>query len=218
MPGLVSVNGLLVEIIIPLRFVLASILIASSIEKLRNISGFAEGVKQYQVLPSIYNQLYAYTLPWIELFLGSLFIIGFALKIAATLSICVFLSFAVAVTINLVRQRNIPCFCFGADNKDRLGWQTLARIILLLISSIAIYLSTSYSNPWLYFLSPYSKIHFGLLFTNVVLTIFGILMLSLVDVLPWVIKAWTAPTIRPPCRSVSYTWYREPQDKRSEEA
>ena len=44
---------------------------------------------------------------------------------------------------------------------------------------------------------------------TILLVVFGLSILSIIEVSPWVIKAWTAPAIRPAQDTTHVVWTRE---------
>ncbi len=101
-------------------------------------------VKSYEILPEFFATIYGFVLPWLELTLAALLIFGIFTQLAA-LTLCLLLvSFAVAVSVNLARGKQMDCGCFGSANREKLSWATVARISLLL--SFALVVATSESQ------------------------------------------------------------------------
>lgn len=198
------------EVATPLRLVVGITLIWASISKLRHLSAFVTGVQHYHILTDRLAQWYGRLLPSVELVTGVLLIVGeWMVFFAAILAVAMFTSFAIAVSITLIRKRVIPCFCFDADSSDALGWHTLARILLLWLGALVLIFSP---NPptllrGLSSFDPFSTLI--RLVPIVSLTAFGLLALSLVELSPLIIRAWTAPAIRSPGRTAHVVWTRE---------
>ena len=97
---------------------------------------FAATVYAYQLLPDGAVVFVARALPWFELLLGVLLILGIQLRwVAAAASVLLLAFFAVLVR-SYVRGMDIDCGCFGPG--DRLSWKTLAREGLLVGVSLAL--------------------------------------------------------------------------------
>ncbi len=121
-------------------------------------------------------------------------------------------SFLLATNINIVRKRELPCFCFGTGNLDKIGWHTVARILLMLIVSLVLVFT-----PHLpYEISVLLSVPVAIFVPLVMLTIFGLLVLSVVEVVPLVVKAWTAPAVARPKRTMNLVWQRELLDEKEE--
>lgn len=120
-----------------------------------------------------------------------------------------FASFALAVTINLCRKREMPCYCFGTDTKDNMGWHTLARILLLFLFSIVLLLIPSTTDPLRNWISNPSLDGAVEIFPLLTLSVAGLVALSLIEISPYVVRAWTAPAIRPTRWKVTAVWVRE---------
>ena len=141
--------------------------------------------------------------------IGVLLLFGFWLVPTAILATLMFASFLIATSINIVRETEVPCFCFGTGNLDKIGWHTVARILLLLVISIVLVFTAhlSFEIRTLLHLPADIVIPLGLL------TVFGLLMLSLIEIVPLAVKAWTAPAVARPDRMV---WHRETIENKEE--
>jgi hypothetical protein len=144
-------------------------------------------------------------LPILEVVSGVLLLFGFWLVPTAILATLMFASFLIATIINIVRETEIPCFCFGTGNLDKIGWHTAARILSLMVISIVLVFTAHLSFE----ISTLLHLPVAIIVPLVLLTIFGLLMLSLLETLPLVVKAWTAPAIARPKRTTNLVWHRE---------
>lgn len=70
-------------------------------------------VRAYDVLPPIGVELVAAALPWVELALGALLLLGIGTRVVAVLSAGLLLVFVAGVTQAWVRGLSIDCGCFG---------------------------------------------------------------------------------------------------------
>jgi len=73
------------------------------------------------------------------------------LQVAAGLAVLTFVSFLIAVSINLRRGRDMDCHCFGDALSDRIGRSTVVRLVLVLIPSLLVLLSAppGVGGPWI---------------------------------------------------------------------
>ncbi len=129
------------------RWILAPIFLASGLSKLPNQRRFVFIVLAYKVLPQHLAYLYAAALPWVEVVVGLMLLLGIATRIGAALAGLLLLSFALAVMLNIMRRRtSLDCGCFGNRHKQRLGGKVLARNGALLLLSIDVML---FAQPYL---------------------------------------------------------------------
>ncbi len=201
-------GGYIATLILPLRLILGITLVLAGIEKMRHLSSFVAGVLRYQVLPIRLARWYGRLLPMIETGTGTLLLLGNWIQPAAIVSVTLFVSFSIAVGLNLARRRKIPCFCFGADSSD-IGWHTAIRILLLLVTSLFIAINPHDQDALLgYIISPSIA---GLinLIPTILLTVFGVLMLSIIEISPLVMRAWMAKAVRFAHREYNIAWTRE---------
>jgi len=200
-----------------LRFVLGITLLVAGVGKIQNLSAFAQGVLNYRVLPAPLARWYGRLLPVIEMGTGALLLLGVWVRPAAMISAAMFVSFAIAIGINLARKREMPCFCFGADSSDKMGGHTMTRILLLLLSAAVLALALPAPDPLWNLIRALSVAELVNLVPVVLLAAFGLLLLSLVEVSPWVIRAWTAPAVRPAHRGFSVVWTRDSESQEGTE-
>ncbi|HEX7401492.1 MAG TPA: MauE/DoxX family redox-associated membrane protein [candidate division Zixibacteria bacterium] len=97
------------------RLILGITFIYASLDKISNPDQFARIIYNYHIIPRFLINVYAVTLPWVELFAGLFLILGVFTE-SASLLICFLLSvFVIAISINLFRGVNLNCGCFSTD-------------------------------------------------------------------------------------------------------
>ena len=100
------------------RIFLGVILGWAGVVKIRNPEAFIEIVKAYNLLPEELVVLWGIFLPWIELVTGLFLFLGLWHKSAVLSSSGLFLLFAAAVGINILRGADINCGCFGFNDTN----------------------------------------------------------------------------------------------------
>lgn len=108
------------------------VLLLASAGKWRNPLGFARGVADYEVLPERLSLAFGMFLLPLETALAVSHLTGWKLQLAAPIGFGMFISFAFAVGLNLVRGRNLPCYCFGAGAGESISIRALVRLLALL--------------------------------------------------------------------------------------
>jgi uncharacterized membrane protein YphA (DoxX/SURF4 family) len=126
---------------LPARLLLGGVLLYAGFSKLNDGWRFAEAIANYRLLPAQANQILALTLPWLEVALGLLLILGLWLRAAAGLSALLFFAFAAAVAAALARNLDISCGCFGTGGASQVGIKTLALDLFCFACAIVILLS-----------------------------------------------------------------------------
>ena len=129
------------------RLTLAIIFFCAGIEKILQPQEFAVAIYNYQLLPDCVINLSAIFLPWLEVFIAASLVSGIYTRGAALLSSLLFLIFATALTINLVRGLDISCGCFGTSSGN-ISWLYLARDLSLFCMSVIVLI---YDRGWRYF-------------------------------------------------------------------
>lgn len=116
------------------RFILAFIFIFAGAEKIANPEGFAISISNYKLIPISAVNIFAITLPWIELITGILLLLGISVKENSFIILGFMIVFTLAVLISLFRGLKIDCGCFGSDNK--IGLLKLLENSLMIFASI----------------------------------------------------------------------------------
>jgi len=129
------------------RLTLSIIFFYAGIEKIINPGDFAVAIYNYQLLPDCAINLSAIFLPWLEVFIAASLVAGIYTRGAALISALLFLTFATALTINLVRGLDISCGCFGASSGN-INWLYLERDLSLFCMSVFVLI---YDRGWRYF-------------------------------------------------------------------
>ncbi len=109
-----------------LRVFLGGFLLATGFMKLGDASAFARLIANYRMLPAQANQLLAVTIPWVEVLVGALLILGIWLRPAAIAATLLFAAFAVGGTQALARGLHIECGCFDPASGQPLSPVSLA--------------------------------------------------------------------------------------------
>jgi uncharacterized membrane protein YphA (DoxX/SURF4 family) len=109
-----------------LRLVLGAVFIYGAWAKLRTPwELFAMSVDSYHVLPLAQVELVARTLPWLELAIGVLLIVGLFPRITSVATTLMLLGFFGLMVRAYAKGEEINCGCFGPG--EMISWKTLLR-------------------------------------------------------------------------------------------
>lgn len=96
-----------------LRLVVGVTFIVSGVAKLPEKAAFVDEVAEYALLPDALAQVYGTALPWVEITVGSLLLLGLFSRFASGIGMLAALSCIIANSIVLYRGLNMECGCFG---------------------------------------------------------------------------------------------------------
>ncbi|MFZ2630738.1 MAG: MauE/DoxX family redox-associated membrane protein [Desulfosalsimonadaceae bacterium] len=119
-----------------IRFFLGAVFIFAGIPKIMDTSAFAGAVYNYQLLPDMLINLFAMSLPWLEVVVGTLLIAGIWLPGAVVIYNGLMVAFIAALIISAVRGLDINCGCFSSDSTDVIDLGTIFRDMALLLASL----------------------------------------------------------------------------------
>lgn len=115
-----------------------------------NLSTFAFQVESYKVLSGSASSLVARTLPFVEIALGLLLLIGWRLRIWATIVSAILVGFLCVVTRAYLLHMDINCGCFGTP--EPLTIMTVIRdsalVLLALLMTVFAYQEARKPHPW----------------------------------------------------------------------
>jgi uncharacterized membrane protein YphA (DoxX/SURF4 family) len=115
-----------------------------------NLTNFAFQVDSYKLLSPAGVSFVAHTLPFFEIVLGLLLLIGWRLRIWATLATALILGFLAAVTRAYLLHMQINCGCFAAP-EPLTGWTVVrdsAFAALAVVMTVFAYIEARQPHPW----------------------------------------------------------------------
>jgi len=118
-----------------LRIALGAIFVYAAWSKLKDPWAlFAMAIDSYQALPTWAVEWLARTLPWIELLIGALLIVGRWMRISTAATSLLLLVFFSLMVRAQVKGIEINCGCFGPG--EAISWKTLVRDGAMLAASL----------------------------------------------------------------------------------
>ncbi len=125
------------------RIVLGGVLLVAGGLKVGNPQKSAMSVRAYELLPIEIANFFGYVLPWFEIEVGALLILGVAVKISAFLGGATMLIFILAISQAWARGLSIDCGCFGGggaiDPSQTKYLEEILRDIGLMLMAIYLY-------------------------------------------------------------------------------
>lgn len=123
---------------VPARLILGGLLLAAGVLKIPEVDTLAWEIVQYRILPPSLVDAFAALLPYAEIVLGALLLLGVITRLAGFFSGLLTLSFIIAKTKVEVQGLDIEvCPCFGPMMPLFLG-QSLVLDALMLICAIVL--------------------------------------------------------------------------------
>ncbi len=132
------------------RLILGAIFIFAGFAKIHSIGALINEINEYQILPATLASLYGHVLPYAEIIIGVLLVLGIVLRITAGIAGLMLLSFTVSKIVAMILNLNIKtCNCFGLA-RPLLSTQSLAidLVMLLLAVQIIVFRKELFSIPW----------------------------------------------------------------------
>ena len=118
------------------RIVLAIIFIYAGMEKISDTNGFSISINNYKILPLFLVNIFAITLPWLELTTGILLLFGIKVKENSFIISVLLIIFIIAISISLIRGLNIDCGCFGTVSGTKIGVNKIIEDLVLLLLGV----------------------------------------------------------------------------------
>lgn len=132
------------------RLVLAGVFLVSGGIKAADARETIVAVRGYQLLPESLVGTVAAILPYVELALGLLLLVGLATRLVAILAGLVMVMFITAVASAAARGLSIDCGCFGGGGEVAAGQTAYTEEILrdLAFLALAAYLAVRPDTPF----------------------------------------------------------------------
>jgi uncharacterized membrane protein YphA (DoxX/SURF4 family) len=112
------------------RFGLAAVWLVSGLLKAVDPDQTYVAVRAYDVLPDAGVEVVAALLPWVELALGVLLLVGVGTRLVAALSAVLLVVFVAGVIQAWARGLSIDCGCFGGGGAVEPGETTYAQELM----------------------------------------------------------------------------------------
>ena len=115
-----------------------------------NLSNFALQVESYKLLSPAGVNFVSHTLPFAEIILGLLLLIGWRLRIWASMVTLIMLGFLTVVTRAYLLHMDINCGCFATPEPISLKkiFEDSALVLLAVLMTVFAFVEARKSHPW----------------------------------------------------------------------
>ncbi|HTF08847.1 MAG TPA: MauE/DoxX family redox-associated membrane protein [Asanoa sp.] len=103
------------------RLGLAAVWLFAGAAKVGDLAGSGRAVNAYQVMPFEVAKVIGAALPFVEITLGVLLVVGLATRVVAALSSALLLVFIAGISSAWARGLSIDCGCFGSGGQLAAG-------------------------------------------------------------------------------------------------
>ena len=137
--GTVGVSNLLrnSKLLVALRIAVGVVFIIASLDKVDHPEEFYQTIMRYKIVSWSVALVMAMWLPWIELGVGAVLLVGVWPRAIALLFSALTFLFMAAIASALVRGIKLDCGCFGVSDQDAVRtWPTLWQEGVLLLGCL----------------------------------------------------------------------------------
>ena len=121
----------------PIRVALGAMFLLSAAGKLGDLNAVVAEVRQYGLLPEPLPIPFGYALPFGEVALGIMLLLGLFTRLAAAGGALLMIAFMIAVAFRLLTVGEAAdCGCFGLLGQEQLTWWTFGRDALFLVGLV----------------------------------------------------------------------------------
>ncbi len=121
-----------------LRICLGFVFIFAAVGKINNPDVFYKEISNYRIFPDFISQIIAIVLPWIEVFIGLLLVLGLRVKTTSFISTILIFFFTIMVASAWIRGLNINCGCFSG-HIEYVGLKKILENVLLILFGIFLF-------------------------------------------------------------------------------
>ena len=127
-------------VVLVLRLAIGGIFIVAGASKVGNAAQFAAQIAGFRLLPETLVAPLAVMLPYWEMLLGALVMLGLFTRVAAWFAVVLLALFDAAIASAVVRGMTVSCGCFGPNDATVTTWAEVARdgifVVLALIIAL----------------------------------------------------------------------------------
>ena len=116
------------------------VFVAAALPKIADPPAFAHMIYNYRMVPGALVNALALVMPWIELVVGILLIVGVWRREAALVAVLLLLVFLVAIGWNLARGHAVDCGCFDVRSAGKTPEQMLSDMKWVLLRDVGLLL------------------------------------------------------------------------------
>jgi uncharacterized membrane protein YphA (DoxX/SURF4 family) len=120
------------------QIALGAVFVAAALPKITDPPAFAHMIYNYRLVPGVLVNTLALVLPWIELIVGILLIVGAWRREAALVAALLLLVFLGAIGWNLARGHAIDCGCFDVRSAGKTPDQLLSDMKWVLVRDVGL--------------------------------------------------------------------------------
>jgi uncharacterized membrane protein YphA (DoxX/SURF4 family) len=120
------------------RIAVGTVFLLAGLTKIGHPVEFALAIGNYRILPEPLIGLAAVTLPWIEVAIGLLLIIGFLWRGSALVAVGLMAGFIGGIVSAMVRGLDIECGCFSPGSGRMIGMGILIEDLLLFVMGLLV--------------------------------------------------------------------------------
>jgi len=126
--------------VLGLSLALAAIFVYAGIDKIREPQQFADNIAGFAILPAMFTNLLALTLPVFEIVCGVLLLVPMTRRVASLAIALTCVVFFTALASAILRGLTLDCGCFGVGAPSRSKmWLELGLDLVLFTGALVVY-------------------------------------------------------------------------------
>ena len=122
------------------QIALGAVFVAAALPKVADPPAFAHMIYNYRLVPGGLVNALALLMPWLELLVGILLIVGVWRREAALVAVLALLVFMGAIGWNLARGHAVDCGCFDVRSAGKTPEQLLSDMKWVLVRDVGLLL------------------------------------------------------------------------------
>ncbi len=120
-------------LLLSIRLIIGALFIYSAITKIIDTDYFVKSLYNYRLLPEASLNFFAVFIPWLELIIGFLLVLGIYVRESALLGTIMMIVFIAAISIAVARGLDIECGCFGTRDGSHVGLLKIIEDLFILL-------------------------------------------------------------------------------------
>ena len=121
------------QVILTCRIIMGVLFVFAAMSKIGDVGTFSQQIHNFKMVPIWSENLFAMTLPWVEMFAGLSLLLGIRPRSGGMIVTALMAVFVAAVVVALFLGLDIDCGCFGTAQATEVGLAKLSENLGMLI-------------------------------------------------------------------------------------
>lgn len=136
-------GGKLIEFYSLIKVFFAVLFFSTGIDKVKDIKNSLQEIESYRIIPSFLIHIFLYIIIVLHFLLSAMLFFNINIEWGYIGCIFLLLIYTIAISVNLLRKREINCGCNGIIGDNKISWNLIWRNMVFIFILIFLYTKAS---------------------------------------------------------------------------